>query len=113
VAVSVASFDPNFTNPNGFITPKTGNKFVVIEVQYENTGSNSIFHSSIATATDASGFNYGPDPSWRGRDPALQSGDLNPGEKVRGFITYEVPVSAIFVKVELFVGGDTATFSLL
>jgi hypothetical protein len=110
-AVSVVSFNPNFTNPNEFITPKTGSKFVVIEVLYENTGSDKISYSpSDWKATDASAFSY--DGSFSGQDPALQSGDLNPGEKARGFITYEVPISATGLKVKVTVGDDTATFSL-
>jgi hypothetical protein len=111
VALTVASFKPNFTNPNEFITPSSGKKFVVIEVLYENTGSDKVSYNPYDwKVSDASGFKY--DESFTGEEPALHSGDLNRGEKVRGFITFEVPTNGTGLTVKVSVGDDTASFTL-
>jgi hypothetical protein len=44
--------------------------------------------------------------------PALSSGDLGPGEKARGFITYEVPKTSTGLSLKLTLGDDTMMVSL-
>jgi len=75
-----------------------GNKLVTIEVIYENT-------SSSEGSYDASNFGLKDDEDHRykreysSKQPELDYGTLPPGEKVKGFITYEIPDKAEVVGV--------------
>lgn len=89
-AVTVNSYRPTYTDPNQFITPDPGFHFEVVEVTIENkraadTRSYNPFDFEIA---DSEGFRY--EPSFSSLEPELSSGELRPGDKVRGFITFQV-----------------------
>lgn len=90
VAVTVNSYNPTYTDPNEFITPDPGFHFEVVEVTIENkqaadTWSYNPFDFEIA---DSEGFRY--EASFSSLEPELPSGELRPGDKVRGFITFQV-----------------------
>lgn len=109
--VTVMSTDSNYKSSNEFLQPSPGNRFVAVEVLYENTGTDKLTVSpSDWKLTDSSGFNY--QQNYSGKSPELNSGDLVPGDKARGFITYEVPQSAGGLTLKLSLGDDTLTFSL-
>ena len=104
--VTVVSVDPNWANPNGFIEPSPGNRFVVVEILYENVGQDKMSYNPFDwKLTDSNGFNY--QQSYSGKDPALNSGDLTPQEKARGFITFEVGQSAQGLVLKGTLGDDT------
>jgi hypothetical protein len=110
--VTIVSVDLNFVSTNEFAQPKAGNRFVVVEVLYENSGSDKITYNPFDwKLSDTSGFSY--DQSYvGGREPSLHSGDLQPGEKARGFITFEVPQSAGGLVLKSSLGDDTMNVPL-
>jgi hypothetical protein len=111
VTVTVVSADLNATSSNEFIQPKPGNRFVAIEVLYENTGGGKVSYGTYDwKLVDGSGFSYSQ--SYTGKDPALQSGDLQAGEKARGFITYEVPQTAAGLVARGTFGSDRLSVAL-
>ena len=110
-AVTVVSANLNFNSADQYNRPTAGNRFVVVEVLYENTGTDKLAYNPFDwKLTDSSGFSY--DHGYAGKGPELHSGDLAPGEKARGFITYEVPTSAAGLTLKLTLGDDTLTVSL-
>jgi len=109
--VTVMSADLKYTSSDEFVQPKAGNRFVAVEVLYENTGTDKVSYSPFDwKLTDSSGFNY--DRSYSGKSPELASGDLSVGEKARGFITYEVPQSAGGLQLKLTLADDSLTVPL-
>ncbi len=70
--------------------PDKGNKFVAIEVVYENISDEPAPYNVYDwTLFDSDSYSYQPAISIK--EPTLNSGDLNSGKKVRGWITFEVP----------------------
>jgi len=111
VAVTVVSADLNAKPGNPYIRPKTANRFVAVQVLYENTGTDAVNYNPFDwSLRDASGFSY--DQTFAGIGPELHSGTLNPGDKARGFIAYEVPTSATGLMLKLKQGDDSATVML-
>jgi Domain of unknown function (DUF4352) len=109
--VTVVSADLNFKGQNEFLQPKAGNRFVAVEILYENTGTEKVSYNPFDwKLTDSSGFNY--EHGYSGKGPELNSGDLSPGEKARGFITYEVPTSSSGLMLKLTLGDDSMTVPL-
>jgi hypothetical protein len=71
-------------------TPDEGNKFVAVEVVYENISNKPVSYNVYDwTLFDSDSYSYQPTISIK--EPTLNSGDLNSGKKVRGWITFEVP----------------------
>ncbi len=105
--VTVVSVDLNFVSGNEFAQPKAGNRFIAVEILYENTGSDKISYNPFDwKLSDSSGFSY--DQSFvGGKEPSLHSGDLQIGEKARGFVTFEVPQSASGLVLKSSLGDDT------
>jgi hypothetical protein len=111
VTVTVVTADLNAKSGNDFITPKAGNRFIAVQVLYENTGTDPYAYNPFDwKLTDSAGFSY--DSSFSEIGPQLNSGTIQPGEKARGFITYEAPLSATGLMLRLTSGGDTATVAL-
>jgi len=111
VSVTVVTADLNAKSGNDFITPKAGNRFVAVQVLYEDTGTDPYDYNPFDwKLTDSAGFSY--DSAFTEIGPQLNSGTIQPGEKARGFITYEVPVSATGLQLRLTSGGDTGTVPL-
>ncbi len=111
VTVTVVTADLNAKSGNDFITPKAGNRFVTVQVLYENTGNDSYNYNPFDwKLTDSAGFSY--DSTFGGVGPELHSGTIQPGEKARGYITYEVPTSAPGLQLRLTSGSDTGTVAL-
>jgi hypothetical protein len=111
VTVTVVTADLNAKSGNDFITPKAGNRFVTVQVIYENTGTDPYNYNPFDwKLTDSAGFSY--DSTFGGVGPELHSGTIQPSEKARGYITYEVPTSAPGLQLRLTSGGDTGTVAL-
>ena len=92
--ITVEKFNTNPKYEDPFNDLKKSDRVVAVEVLIENKGSKpkpyNIFDFTIQ---DKEGYTY--DPSWNFTvKPDLGSGDLQPGRKVRGNITFEVPKSA-------------------
>lgn len=71
---------------------KPGRTFLVLDVTIENTGSSKASYNPFYfRLKDGDGYEY---TAGMGADQSLKSGDLAPGEKVRGTITFDLPSSA-------------------
>ena len=112
VDLTVASANLDAKSPNEFDVPKAGNRFVSIEVLYLRTGSDPVNYNPFDwKIADSQGFNY--DSTFGGLEPALHSGTLSSaGEKVRGFVTFEVPAAAIGLMTKTTIGDDSAQVAL-
>ncbi len=111
VTVSVVTADLNAKGGNEFVTPKPGNRFVTVQVLYEDSGTDAYNYNGFDwKLKDASGFSY--TSTYADIGPELNSGSIRPREMARGFITYEVPVTATGLVLTLTSGGDSATVPL-
>jgi hypothetical protein len=109
--VTVVSADLDYKSSNEFTQPKAGNRFIAVEILYENTGAEKVSYNPFDwKLSDSSGFSY--DHGYSGKGPELHSGDLAVGDKARGFITYEVPQTAAGLTLKLALGDDTLTVPL-
>ena len=82
----------NFNDYNKYSTPDEGMRYVTMDIEVENLGSEvQGYNGSYNYAfRDADSYRY-DDPAWGGKEPELQSGDLAPGDKVRGWVTIQLP----------------------
>lgn len=111
VTVTVVSADLNASSGNQFINPKSGDRFVAVQVLYENTGTDTYDYNPFDwKLSDSAGFSY--DTTFSGIGPELHAGTIQPGEKAQGYITYEVPTSSTGLKLKLTSGDDSATVAL-
>ncbi len=109
--VTVVTANLDFHSGNAYEQPKADNRFVTVEILYENTGTEKLSYNPFDwKLTDSAGFNY--DHGYSGKGPELHSGDLAPGEKARGFITYEVPKTSTGLTLKLTLGDDSMTIPL-
>ncbi|MCA1667637.1 MAG: DUF4352 domain-containing protein [Thermomicrobia bacterium] len=80
--------------PTDFSKPKDGNRFVAVDVTIENTDTKPASYNALyATVKDTDGRQY--DATFTDVvNPALSAGDNSPGDKIRGWVVFEVPVGA-------------------
>jgi hypothetical protein len=93
--VTVTRFNDNVPPPDDITLPKEGNKFVSIEVLYENrVGSRQLeYYPFDWQLVDGEGYHYEADFNVA-KQPVLQSGTLKTGQKSRGWITFQTVKSA-------------------
>lgn len=81
---------PEEYKPTGYSTPKEGNKFIVVKITYENTtdkpNSYSTFNFKLK---DNQNFSYSY--TYGGKEPKIDSGDLEAKGKVTGYLSFEIP----------------------
>ena len=88
--ITVNKAENPYVESSIYSQPDSGNKYVAVEVTYENETNDSISYNVYDwLLSDSDGYTY--DQAWGSKEPDLSSGDLNPGEKVRGWVTFEVP----------------------
>ena len=84
--------------PKGeFFEPKEGNRWITIEVTQEALSKKVSGSSFDFSVQDKDGFIY--DFTFGGKEPEFTMMDLGPGQRQRGFITFEVPEKAELVAV--------------
>jgi hypothetical protein len=73
--------------------PKEGYKSIVVDVQIENQGDNTLYFtgSNQIYLKDSTGQIYSSEPSALPNDSSHVVGDLQPGESIRGQIGFHVP----------------------
>lgn len=109
--VTVVSANLNAPPADRYSKPKPGNRFVVVEILYENTGNEKVSYNPFDwKLSDGAGFSY--DDTFGGREPTLHFGEISPAEKARGFITFEVPEAATGLVLKSKLGDDTMTIAL-
>jgi len=88
--LTVMDFNGAVKSDNEYLQPKENNKFVGVEVLIENTGKEpKSFNELDFTIQDKNAYTY--QSTYSIMEPSLGSGDLQPGRKVRGCITFEIP----------------------
>ncbi|MCL5409654.1 MAG: DUF4352 domain-containing protein [Patescibacteria group bacterium] len=76
--------------PTGYSTPKEGNKYVAVKITYENTTNAPDSYSTYNfKLKDDKDFSYSD--TYGGKDPSIESGDLEANGKVTGYMTFEIP----------------------
>jgi hypothetical protein len=110
-AVTSPQSIPALSRTHELSPPKPGNRFLVLEVLYENTSTNKIGYAYVDWhLTDSAGANYSSTAS--GGEPALQSGDIAPHRMARGLFSFEVPASASGFEAKMTRDYDSATIPL-
>ena len=75
-----------------FDKPKQGNEFVIVHVRIENKGKDKIDYNPLDfKLQNSNGQLVDSAITGIGNDTALQAGQLTPGGKVEGSITFEAP----------------------
>lgn len=81
---------PEEYEPTGYSTPKEGNKYVAAKVTYENTTDKPNSYSTYNfKLKDNKDFSYSD--TYGGKEPRIDSGDLEAKGKVTGYMTFEIP----------------------
>jgi len=79
-----------YTSTNQFIVPKSGNKFVTVDITLQNNSKDPYTYNALEFKLHDN-QDYGYDMAMSDKDPQLSSGTIQPGQKTRGFITFEIP----------------------
>ncbi len=73
--------------------PAEGNQYVVFDVTITNVGDEDFpYNSFFFTLKDSEGFEYDRGFVIGGPGQELSSGRLDPGDKIRGWMIFEVPI---------------------
>ncbi len=80
--------------PIGFLGIGEGNRLIAIDVTQEGTSQLDPFNPLYFALQDAAGYIYFPGFTDSALAPSLSSGDLGAGQKVRGWVAFEVPENA-------------------
>jgi len=84
-----------YTPSNQFDKPDTGSKLIAVEVIYENSGKSiGGYDVSNLQLKDDQDHQFKNDFMSGKKKPELESGDLPENQKVRGYLTFEVPVDS-------------------
>jgi len=98
-AVSVA--DP--AKPGMFYQAEAGKKLVAVEIIVSNISGDSLSVNPLnAVLLDTEGFTYQVELA--GVDDQLATTNINPGEKVRGWVAFKIPEAAVPAKIKYTVG---------
>jgi hypothetical protein len=93
--VTVTKYHDNTPAPDELSKPEEGNKFITVEVLYENKkGTRQLEYNPFDwKLVDNDGYYYEVDFNIA-KQPVLQSGALSIGQKSRGWITYQAAKTA-------------------
>ncbi len=91
-----------FKSDNEFWGADQGNVLYAIDVEYKNTTVDQQFSSNPFhwTLFDVNGYSYSCAIMVAGKKPKLETTTINPGGKVRGWVTFEIPNTATPYKVQ-------------
>ncbi len=88
------------TTPGMFYKATEGKKLVAVEIIVGNLSDEPLSVNPLnATLLDSEGFVY--EPELAGRDGQIATVDLSYGEKVRGWIAFEMPEDALPASIKL------------
>src|SRR5215472_6225524 len=90
--ITVISCDDNAVPDDDSVAPRPGNRFVVVQVSVENTGSSDLSTFFDWQLTDSARDTWTQALSVR--EPSFLGGELAPGQTAQGFLTYEVSATA-------------------
>lgn len=81
----------NFDTGNQFSVPKTGQEYVVVDVEIRNNGKNKISYNPFDFKIQDSQGNIESTGLFVGLDNPISSGELSVGGKITGQLGFEVP----------------------
>jgi hypothetical protein len=92
----------DYTPSDEMFVAKDGMKMVVIEVEYSNPTSDKQIHANPTdwSVSDNQGYSYDYGSSADTKEPALNDKTLNPGGKVKGWLTFEIPKANKLTKAQ-------------
>jgi hypothetical protein len=92
----------DYTPSDNMLAPKDGMKMVVIEVEYKNATTDKQLSANPLdwSASDNEGYSYDYGNSTDTKEPSLNDKTLNPGGKVKGWLTFEIPKANKLVKAQ-------------
>jgi len=108
--ITLLEADTDADPGDGAILPRPGDRFVVVEVQVDDVGSEALSTFLDWRLRDSAGTDWAQ--AVPVRQPTLVGDELQPGESARGFLTYELGEAAQGLSLTVRVGDDTATFAL-
>jgi len=108
--ITLISCDDNAAPDDDSAAPRPGNRYVVVEVSVQNTGTGDLSTFFDWQLGDSARDTWSQALSVR--EPSFLGGELAPGETARGFLTYEVSATASQLVLTVKLGGDTASFAL-
>jgi hypothetical protein len=80
-----------YQSDNEFAQPTEGNKYMAVDVELENSDNQPIDYNVYDfEIQDENSYTY-KQALIGDKEPRYSSGTLQPGRKIRGFITFEVP----------------------
>lgn len=90
VRVYLNAIQDPWTSDNIYIKPAAGKRFVSFDttIEFFNESDTHRANPFNFGLSDSESFAY--DPTFSGPDPSLNAVELRPGEKTRGWITFEV-----------------------
>jgi Domain of unknown function (DUF4352) len=111
VAVTVAEVDARWAVSNSFEQPSKGSHFVAIELLYQATGHEKVMYNQFDwQLTSSTGARFLP--GYAPREPQLRSGQLQPGQQIRGWIVFQIPDGAAGLSLNGSIGNDKVLVGL-
>jgi hypothetical protein len=91
--------------PGPFFQAESGKKLVAVELVVGNVSGTPITVNPLdAVLVDGDGFTYHPELG--GRDGQIELLELNPGERVKGWIAFQIPNAAQLKSIKFDVSGS-------
>ncbi|RJO61567.1 DUF4352 domain-containing protein [candidate division WS5 bacterium] len=82
----------NYQSENEFMQPQAGKKFIVVDIGLQNDGKEAIDYNVYDfKLQDNQDYSY--QQAFATKDPSYGSGALQPAQKTRGFIVFEIPTA--------------------
>ena len=92
IAMIVNSITTN-PNPSQFSSASEGKTYLIVDVLIENTSAEPLsYNPYYFTVKDSNSYEYSGGETVP--DPRFSSGQLAPGDSVRGLVGFEIPISA-------------------
>jgi cell division protein FtsB len=81
----------NYASINKYAKPSEGTRWITMDVEEQNLSSEVQSYNALNYSLgDADGYRYDKVKSG-GKEPTMESGELAPNNKIRGWVTIEVP----------------------
>jgi hypothetical protein len=114
--VTLLDHEWDWPSDNQFVEPDPQNMFVTVLVRFEGLDEDGTDYGPGGFKVfDQAGFEYGIE--FVGREPALGFGQVQPGQPVQGWITFEVPQATTALSLaysdSLFFDGESARWELV
>ena len=85
--------------PTGGRGVEAGKRLVAIDITQTGIADGDSYNTFDFFVQDADGYVYGTGFGYTGVEPRIGSGELAAGQRVRGWVTIQVPASAVLVSV--------------